>query len=272
VIIEASDPSASPWADWLQTAAGRYLQAWESARLDEAVGDVFGFHAVQLGFPQLDTLSNSRIRDRIMAVGAEDHRWSAATAQMTSSSGRSIVVLERFDELPFGEHTVDLVVLPHLLEFSPAPHRILRDINRVLRPEGRIVVTGFNPISLWGVRESVAALADRTFLPARGQWIGVPRLRDWFELLGFEIGQISYGCYRPACRTELWLDRMRFMERAGDRWWPICGAAYMVSAVKRVQGMRLMGKAWKRKRVRTRRVVATAPQFTPPPARRQRGA
>ena len=75
----------------------------------------------------------------------------------------------------------------------------------------------------------------------------MPRLRDWMKLLSFEIDSGHYGCYAPPCRTQKWLDRMQFMERAGDRWWPICGAVYMVSAVKRVRGMRLVGPAWKRR-------------------------
>jgi len=37
------------------------------------------------------------------------------------------------------------------------------------------------------------------------------------------------------------------MEKAGDRWWPVCGAVYVVSAVKKVAGMRLITPAWKRK-------------------------
>ena len=142
---------------------------------------------------------------------------------------------------------MDLVVLPHQLEFSPAPHQILREADRVLRPEGRLVVVGMNPLSLWGLRQSLSRRPFAPFLPPTGQLIGIPRLRDWMKLLSFEIDSGHYGCYAPPCRTQKWLDRMHFLEDAGDRWWPICGAVYMVSAVKRVRGMRLIGPAWKRR-------------------------
>jgi SAM-dependent methyltransferase len=152
-----------------------------------------------------------------------------------------------FEELPLESQSVDLVVLAHQLEFSDDPHQVLREVDRVLRPEGRLVVVGMNPLSLWGLRQAIALRPFAPFLPPTGQFIGMPRLRDWMKLLSFEIDAGQYGCFAPPCKTQKWLDRMQFMEKAGDRWWPICGAVYMVSAVKRVRGMRLVGPAWKRR-------------------------
>lgn len=83
--------------------------------------------------------------------------------------------------------------------------------------------------------------------------VSLARLKDWFKLLSLEVDRGRYGCYAPPCRTEKWLARWRFMEKAGDRWWPVCGAVYVVSAVKRVAGMRLIGPAWKRKARRAAR-------------------
>lgn len=76
--------------------------------------------------------------------------------------------------------------------------------------------------------------------------ISVPRLRDWFKLLSFELDRGRFGCYAPPSRSEQWLATSALMEKAGDRWWPICGAVYFLAAVKRVQGMRMIGPAWKR--------------------------
>ena len=53
---------------WLTTPPGRYLLAWEQERLDHAVTDIFGFHALQLGLPEVDTLRNNRM----------PHRWIAS--------------------------------------------------------------------------------------------------------------------------------------------------------------------------------------------------
>jgi hypothetical protein len=95
-------------------------------------------------------------------------------------------------------------------------------------------------------RPPVPALGfGRLFLPDAGDFIGYWRLRDWLRLLGFEVESSQFGCYRPAVRSEPWLNRFAVDGPAGERWWPIFGAAYTVVAVKRVRGMRLLGPAWK---------------------------
>jgi SAM-dependent methyltransferase len=176
------------------------------------------------------------------------------------------VRIEHPEELPFDGQSLDLVVLPHALEFAADPHQVLREVDRVLRPEGRLIVTGFNPVSLWGARQLALRPVLRPFLPGEGQVIAVPRLRDWCKLLGLEADRARYGCWRPPCRTQLWLDRTRFMESVGDRWWPICGATYLIAATKRVRGMRLIGPAWKTSKARRALVVPSTQRRGLPPA------
>jgi hypothetical protein len=124
----------------------------------------------------------------------------------------------------------------------------------VLVPEGRVVICCLNPASLWGLRQRRARLYQRMgfgrlFLPDAGDFIGYWRLRDWLRLLGFEVESSQFGCYRPRTAQRAWLGRFQWMDRAGERWWPIFGAAYTVVAVKRVRGMR----CWARHgRMRTR--------------------
>jgi hypothetical protein len=36
--------------------------------------------------------------------------------------------------------------------------------------------------------------------------------------------------------------RMDFLELMGNRWWPIFGAVFLISAIKRQAGMRLVGR------------------------------
>ncbi|RPH46046.1 MAG: SAM-dependent methyltransferase [Burkholderiales bacterium] len=229
---------------------GRYVLDWEQAHFDEAVGDVFGYHAVQCGEPRLDALRANRMPHRVHALREAD--------PLPAHEGPRVRV-EHFEELPFDTQSLDLIVLPHVLEFAQDPHQVLREADRVLRPEGRLIVSGFNPGSLWGARQWLLRGVLPPFLPREGHFLGVPRLRDWCKLLSFETDRARYGCWRPPCRTQLWLDRTRFMERAGDRWWPICGAVYMVSAIKRVRAMRMIGPAWKR-RSPARAIAVASPQ------------
>jgi SAM-dependent methyltransferase len=238
---------------WLETPPGRYLLDWERQHMDRVVADVFGYHALQLGLPELPALEANRM----------PHRW-LATSEMFSrpvpaANARGLAAIEAwpqptlvsdFAALPFPASSLDLVVLPHTLELSADPHATLREVERVLVPEGRVVICGFNPASLWGLRQRRARLFERLglgqqFLPQAGEFIGYWRLRDWLRLLSFEVETGRFGCYRPAVRSEKWLRRFAWMDQAGDRGWPIFGAVYFLVAVKRVRGMRLLEPAWK---------------------------
>jgi SAM-dependent methyltransferase len=218
---------------WFATPPGRYLLDWEQARTDEAVADIFGYRAVQLGLPALDGLRASRIgsRWRIALGGDPQERPGSALACDAAA-------------LPFAPASLDLVLMPHTLERSEDPRTALREAERVLVPEGRVVICGFNPASLWGMRQRRARLlqrlggAPRPWVPEVGDFVGYLRLRDWLTLLDFEVESSRFGCYRPALRGQGALDRTAWMDAAGDRWWPILGGAYFLVAIKRVHGVR----------------------------------
>ena len=235
---------------WFATPPGRYLLAWERARFDAAVANLFGYHALQLGLPELDTLRDNRM----------PHRWLALPEEMAGTPvapARGVALVTHAAALPFGANSLDLLVLPHTLEFSADPHHVLREVERVLVPEGRVVISGFNPLSLWGLRRWRARWAERLgcggepaprLLPESGDFIGPWRVRDWLRLLSFELESESMGCWRPPTHSEKWLQRCAWMDRAGARWWPLFGAVYFLVAVKRVRGMHLLGPAWKPRR------------------------
>jgi SAM-dependent methyltransferase len=233
-------------AQWLQSAPGRYLLAWEQTQYDEALSDVFGFHALQLGLPQLQALRSNRMPHQWRAVGSDLEGWQREGVE------RPLADLSLHSAaLPFPEASLDLVVMPHTLEFSDDPPYALREAERVLVPEGRVVISGFNPASLWGWRQQRAHWLRRLglgqlFLPERGEFIAYWRLREWLRLLSFEVESARFGAYRPALADEKWLSRMAWMDGAGSRWWPIFGAAYFLVAVKRVRGVRLLEPAWRR--------------------------
>ena len=240
-------------AHWLSTPAGRYLLDWEQQQIDACVTDVFGFHALQVGLPQLDALRANRMPHRWLSTDAAWPDAHSATAQDASEAARTLsssALHCDFDALPFPAASLDLVVLPHALELAHDPHRALAEVERVLVPEGRVVIAGLNPASLWGLRQRCGRLCRHLpgagrdlFLPSVGEFMGYRRLRDWLRLLSFEIEGGRFGCYRPPVRTQRWLDRFAWMEATGQHWWPVFGAAYVLVAVKRVRGMRLIGLA-----------------------------
>jgi SAM-dependent methyltransferase len=182
------------------------------------------------------------------------HKWLAMAEPPPADSAiaRPSLIAD-FSALPFEENSLDLVVLPHSLEFNTDPHATLREVERVLVPEGKVVICCLNPASLWGLRQRRAHLYRRLgfgelFLPDAGDFIGYWRLRDWLRLLSFEVESGNFGCYRPAMNSEKWLGRYDWLDRAGERWWPIFGAVYFLVAVKRVRGIKLIGPAWKPKK------------------------
>lgn len=228
-------------ADWFATPLGAYVLERELAYLDEVVVDLFGFNAVQIGLPELDFLRASRIptRCRLGASGPVSLRCDP-------------------EQLPIAANSVDVCLLPHVLEFAAHPHQILREVQRVLVPEGHVIVAGFNPWSLWGIRRSLKR-RDRLY-PWRGRFINLPRLKDWLALLGLEVAGGRMSCYAPPFSREQWLGRFGFLEAAGDRWWPIAGGVYFVDAVKRVPGMRVITPKWNGRARANERLAAASQQ------------
>lgn len=225
---------------WLQTPQGRYVMAWEQARIDATVADVFGYNAIQLGLPQLDLLAQNRIPLR----------------QVADASGPADVICD-LRQLPFAAHSIDALVMAHVLEFHDDPHQILREVERVLIPEGEVLITGFNPLSIWGLRRRLPN-CPRDF-PWNGHYLSVLRLKDWLQLLGFAVDHIEFGCYVPPCEHERWLKRWHFMEATGERWWSFAGGVYLMRAIKRVHAMRLILPSWKQQKA-PRKVLSVVSQ------------
>jgi SAM-dependent methyltransferase len=231
-------------ADWFSTPLGAHLLEIEQRYFDHELADVFGFNAIQLGLPQYDYLRANRMPFRCVA-----------------GPGGPVGLRADLTALPVQTASADLVVMPHALEFSGNPHQVLREVARVLMPEGHVVIAGFNPLSLWGVRRMRAR--RKGLVPWTGQFIHLPRIKDWMALLGIEL---SGGCmrgYAPPFSTEKWLRRFGFMESAGDRWWPFAGGVYFLHGIKRVQGMRIITPRWKDAQSK-KKVLAPVPHKTSP--------
>lgn len=238
--------------EWLaplgQPVASR-LWAWEQNQADDLLADVFGYHAVQLGWPQLQALRHNRM----------PHRWQACAEFEWTESSKAVIDPHLWLDSrawPWPADSLDLVVLPHTLERSTDPHACLREVERVLIPEGQVLITGLNPLSTWGWRQ--ARGSQRRDQPGLVQTlIGYRRLRDWLRLLGFEVHVSRFGGWTPPMASEGWMRRLSWMDSAGERWWPILGGVYLLLATKRVPAGRLLsGRTWRKVRSPA---AATAP-------------
>ena len=215
--------------------------SWEREKIGHIVEDCFGYRALQIGLPGIDFLACNRMPSHICTV-AEWERPDCPDAGACSSA----LVYAEGDALPFFSEELDLVVLPHALDFSGSilwARHVLREASRVLIPGGRLVITAFNPGSLWGIWQKAERIFHNgSFLPSRSVLVALPRLRDWCSLLSLEIDRGAFGAYEPPCRSDRSMSQWHWFDQAGDRWWPSCGGVMMISAVKQVEGVRLVGK------------------------------
>lgn len=234
---------------WPRTPIGEYLIAWEQARLDAMLTDIFGYNALQVGLAQIDLLRASRMPLRAACVAQSDK---------ISASARRIVRCDG-EALPFASNSLDLVVLAHELEFSAIPHQLLREAERVLVAEGSVVVCGFNPYSLWRFRRS-----QQSQWPWCGRYFSAARVRDWLTVLGFEVQSSQFGCYMPPVESPEWLGRWKWLDHVGRRCWPMCGAAWILHGIKRVRGARLIQPNWREKSTRARNLSAVARKLGEP--------
>lgn len=233
---------AQAMQQWFGTSLGYYLLTEEQNYFDQAVTNIFGYNALQIGFPQFNFLRTNRIPFQF---------------RLGISHGVSCYALPDF--LPINSSSMDLVLLPHILEFNANSHQILREVHRILMPEGHVVISGFNPRSLWGMHRYLRSAKNE--FPWCGHFIALSRLKDWLKLLDFEIVGGRLGCYIPPFSNEKWIKRFHFMEAAGDRWWPISGGVYFLQAIKRVHGMRIIKPCWENSLSAKRKVASVTQKF-----------
>lgn len=209
---------------WYESDLGRYVLARELEWFDAVSSDLFGFHALQIGDCDTDFLRANRM----------PHRFCSGLAAGPLRAAPEM--------LPIASQSLDLLALPHVLEFSSHPHQVLREAERVLRPEGRLLISGFNPVSLWGMRRFITqrVCRDQETHPWHGRFIHLTRIKDWLALMGFELAGCRMACYAPPADKAAWLARFGFLEAAGDRWWAFGGGVYLIHAIKRVHGMRIL--------------------------------
>ena len=231
--MTSPERQASAFSSWLDSPGGERVWAWCEEVVGRFVADVFGFYAIQLGLPQRDLLAYSRI----------PWRW-----RCDPEGGE---VRTAWDELPFESNALDLVVAPFALDRSADPHALLRELERVLVPEGHALFFGFNPWYPWRL------LSRHERWPRLPGSMTVPRLKDRLLVLGFEPRGGRFGMYAPP--GERLPRARRAFEAAVDRWWPLFGGVYVLDAVKRVPGMRIIQPDWQnRKKQRAERLAAIA--------------
>lgn len=173
--------------EWYHSPQGATLRSLESNYLSRTVS--FRYNQVILQIGSLGWESDYRDHDCRYRFIVVDHTLLADT---TASR-----VIARCDQIPIESDSVDVVIIPHYLEFATDPHAVLREAERVLKPEGEFIVLGFNPWclqSLYHIRQG-----RRGIVPWCGNFLSYPRMRDWLSLLNFEYSLKSAVYFRQSC-------------------------------------------------------------------------
>lgn len=221
--------------DWYASPLGTELAAREQACLSEMLRDVFGYYLLQVGLNAGfgEAVAASRIRHRILLPPS------------VCGSALGLQMVARPEQLPVVSDSVDAVFLPHTLDFASDPRQVLRESERVLIPEGRVLIIGFNALSIWGFWGLVRRRQGK--VPWCGDFLTPFRVADWLSLLGFDIEMQEMTMFRPPWRRALLRD-LSFLDSMGRRFWPLLGGVYAIRAVKRVSTLTPLRPRWKNRR------------------------
>lgn len=219
--------------EWYGSPLGKSYENVELSSVREIISTLFGFHLLLVSPPWRDLpLDASRISHRIVM---------ARTEQLGEAG-----LVGAAQAFPFGTDTLDVVILPHTLEFVERPHEVLREVDRCLIPEGHVLILGFNPYGLWGLWRLLYGWRRRA--PWTGRFIGQARVRDWLALLGFDTLACRPLFFRPPLQGRFALQRLEVLDRLARRGWPMPAAGYQLLARKRVVGLTPIRPRWRPRR------------------------
>ena len=207
----------SALAEWFSGPRGAALLALESALVGETLEDCFGWEMLQVG---------AWGEGRGLLRGARTRSQALAASSLVSGCD----LVSRLSQLPIASDSVDTVLLPHTLEFESDPYSVLREADRVLAGDGKLVILAFAPWSPWGLR---AATTRAGYPPGLRRLISERRLRDWLRLLGYDIGEA-----RRYLHELPWGEPAAVTLRTRRSWWyPLPGGAVVLKARKRLHSL-----------------------------------
>lgn len=218
--------------EWYREGAGVRLIEAERNELSNILPRLYGYHLVLLGDPGLASLVYSSLISHRIVVNP---RYTSAN-DISGLQGA-------LEALPLLSDSVDVVVLSHTLEQVANPHEVLRETHRILIPEGHVVITGFNPFSLWGLWHVYKRFRGKS--PRQGKMLSTNRVRDWLKLLNFQIIGGSMFYFRPPINRSGLNKKLNFLEKCGEKCWPFLGGAYTLIAVKRVIPLTPIRAKWR---------------------------
>lgn len=211
--------------DFYKTSLGISFLKIEKKFIDQSIDDVFGFYAVQVGASSYDFLNSNRIKNQFVV-------------DILSSD-----IIAEFHSLPLESDSIDLLVAPHILDYSIYPQESLKEIIRVLKPGGHLVITMFNYYSLF----SFFNLLRKNYYKTLSNKNTISRIKDWLNLLNIKIVSSKLGFYNLPLENDKLINKFVFLENAFQRWLPFTGSIIMIHGVKTISSINLIKPSWNKK-------------------------
>lgn len=219
--------------DWYQSPLGQYLLEQLKIKLEPLLSTSFGYYAVHMGcVEEVSFLHQLCPVKHVFTMGQVE--------------GQNDVLIDN-TSLPVASDSIDLVLLMHSFSSSRNPHAILREVNRVLIPDGKLIIIDFNPISFWGIRHGLQSWMDEA--PWSGHFYTSTRLRDWARLLGFDKLFYARCGYVLPLNYQSLIQRAHLFTKFSQRWLSFSGALNILAFEKKLFPLTPVRKRWVQRQV-----------------------
>jgi SAM-dependent methyltransferase len=223
-----NDRQADALLDWYRQLPGSLIWKGLDERLEQLLPKTFGYHALWLGLmPEDKPIRHSPIKH---------HCHLSQSLENADAMGL-------LESLPVQSECIDLVVIIHALELSPDPHQLLREVDRVLVPDGEVLIVHFNPLSWYGLWRSL--LSWRGNMPWCMPFYNGYRLRDWLSLLSYDVLSSQGWEYIPPIKRPGLRQRLNWYEQFSGRYMPVFNGLSLIRAKKRVARLTPIRPSWK---------------------------
>lgn len=220
---------------WYSSSLGQRLAQSEIQILNEVLPDLFGYFLLQCGCPEIKTqngagkwLKSSRVSTKI-CIDYDINQGVNCQANLAY--------------LPMKSDSIDIAILPHVLDFSNEPHQVLREAERVLIAEGHVVILGFNPWSFWNIVRFFLFWTKQA--PWNARFLASSRVMDWLTLLGFDVVQCKGYFHQLPIQNQRINKKLTFIGNLVQRFLPNLGAGYVLVARKRVETLTPIRPSWR---------------------------
>ena len=204
------------WDHWLQHFLGHSVLEAERALLFPLLEQRYGKHTLLIGSPRQQMLLKASVMPSQVLLSplmnkCHDHHYIEGD----------------FHELPIASGSIDLVILPHTLEHLDNPQRLLTEACRIIKPDGHIIIFGFNPYSLWGLKKRWMKSKN---MPWAGNFLKANTIKKWLTFAEFQLAKQSMLLFSPPTSHANVYRKFKYFEWIGRKFLSSFGGAYMLMA------------------------------------------